>query len=299
MSPARGLPFELHGTLPALHQPVLLVQLTGWIDASGAANAAMEHITRVTDAKELLTFDGDTFIDYRARRPVMELREGVNTRIVWGAPGLRVGTDSKGKDVLLLSGPEPDTAWRFFARTVGELAAELGVTKMIALGAYPYGAPHTRPVGLSSTTPSETLAKRLRHSRNSLDAPAGVAAVLEHELHGRGIEAMGFWAQIPHYVSTMPFPAGSAALIEAVEAEAGLALDAMPLVKEAVTQRERLDQLVSSNPEHAEMLGKLEQAYDAMHSPAAIDIASNLPSADQLAAEVEQFLRDQQPGETQ
>jgi hypothetical protein len=259
----------------------------------------MEHITRVTDAKELLTFDGDTFIDYRARRPVMELREGVNTRIVWGAPGLRVGTDSKGKDVLLLSGPEPDTAWRFFARTVGELAAELGVTKMIALGAYPYGAPHTRPVGLSSTTPSETLAKRLRHSRNSLDAPAGVAAVLEHELHGRGIEAMGFWAQIPHYVSTMPFPAGSAALVEAVEAEAGLALDAMPLVKEAVTQRERLDQLVSSNPEHAEMLGKLEQAYDAMHSPAAIDIASNLPSADQLAAEVEQFLRDQQPGETQ
>jgi predicted ATP-grasp superfamily ATP-dependent carboligase len=278
---------------------VLLVQLTGWIDASGAANAAMEHITRVTDAKELLTFDGDTFIDYRARRPVMELREGVNTRIVWGAPGLRVGTDSKGKEVLLLSGPEPDTAWRFFARTVGELAAELGVTKMIALGAYPYGAPHTRPVGLSSTTPSETLAKRLRHSRNSLDAPAGVAAVLEHELHGRGIEAMGFWAQIPHYVSTMPFPAGSAALVEAVEAEAGLALDAMPLVKEAVTQRERLDQLVSSNPEHAEMLGKLEQAYDAMHSPAAIDIASNLPSADQLAAEVEQFLRDQQPGETQ
>lgn len=299
MSPAGGLPFELHGTLPALHQPVLLVQLTGWIDASGAANAAMEHITRVTDAKELLTFDGDTFIDYRARRPVMELREGVNTRIVWGAPGLRVGTDGKGKDVLLLSGPEPDTAWRFFARTVGELATELGVTKMIALGAYPYGAPHTRPVGLSSTTPSETLAKRLRHSRNSLDAPAGVAAVLEHELHGRGIEAMGFWAQIPHYVSTMPYPAGSAALIEAVEAEAGLAIDAMPLVKEAVTQRERLDQLVASNPEHAEMLGKLEQAYDAMHSPAAIDIASNLPSADQLAAEVEQFLRDQQPGETQ
>lgn len=299
MSPGGGLPFELHGVLPALHQPVLVVQLTGWIDASGAANAAMEHITRVTDAKELLTFDGDTFIDYRARRPVMELREGVNTRIVWGAPGMRVGTDGKGKDVVLLTGPEPDTAWRFFARTVGELATELGVTKMIALGAYPYGAPHTRPVGLSSTTPSETLARRLRHSRNSLDAPAGVAAVLEHELHGRGIEAMGFWAQIPHYVATMAYPAGTAALIEAVSAEAGLVLDTTTVVKEALTQRERLDQLVASNPEHAEMLSKLEEAYDTMHSPAAIDIASNLPSADQLAAEVEQFLRDQQTGGTQ
>lgn len=299
MNPTGGLPFELHSPLPALSDPVLLVQFTGWIDASGAANAAMDHIAAAIDAKELLTFDGDTFIDYRARRPVMELRDGVNTRIVWGAPVMRVGADAKGKDIVLLSGPEPDTAWRFFARTVGELAMELGVTKMVALGAYPYGAPHTRPVGLSTTTPDESISRRLRHSRNSLDAPAGVAAVLEHELHGRGIEAMGFWAQIPHYVATMAYPAGTAALIEAVSAEAGLVLDTTTVVKEALTQRERLDQLVASNPEHAEMLSKLEEAYDTMHSPAAIDIASNLPSADQLAAEVEQFLRDQQTGGTQ
>ena len=299
MSPAGGLPFELHGTLPALHQPVLLVQLTGWIDASGAANAAMEHITRVTDSKELLTFDGDTFIDYRARRPVMELREGVNTRIVWGAPGLRVGTDGDGKDVVILSGPEPDTAWRFFARTVGELAAELGVTKMIALGAYPYGAPHTRPVGLSSTTPSETIAKRLRHARNSLDAPAGVAAVLEHELHGRGIEAMGFWAQIPHYVATMQFSAASIALIDAVRGETGLVIDTTLLLEEAVSQRERLDNLIGGNPEPAEMISKLEQAYDAAFRPSAPQIATDLPSAEQLAEEIEKFLREQQSGDQQ
>ena len=293
-----GLPFTVNGALPALESPVLVVQLTGWIDASAAAAGAMVSILRQLDAQELITFDGDTFVDYRARRPVMELRDGVNTRIVWSVPEMRVGRDANGRDVLLLSGPEPDTAWHLFARTVGELASELGVTKMIGLGAYPFGAPHTRPIGVTATTPDADVARRLGFVRNTLDAPAGVAAVLEHELMNRGIESMGFWAQIPHYVAGMAFAAGSAALVGAVAKETGLALDVSELAAESLTQRERLDQLVGSNPDHVDMLQKMEAAYDAMHSPAAIDIVSDLPSADQLAAEVEQFLRDQQTGGT-
>lgn len=294
-----GLPFSVNGTLPSLDEPVLLVQLTGWIDASAAAASAMETVSKATVARELIVFDADTFIDYRARRPVMELREGVSTRIVWATPEMRVGRDEKGKDLLLLLGPEPDTAWRFFARTVADIATELGVRKMVGLGAYPFAAPHTRPVGITATTPDPDVSARLPFVRNSLDAPAGVASVLEHELHGRGIETMTFWAQIPHYVATMPYPAGSAALIEAVCAEAGLALDTGDLPREATTQRERLDQLVRSNPEHLEMLSKMEAAYDALRTQTAIDIASDLPSAEQLAAEVEQFLREQGQGGTQ
>ncbi|MFM8553353.1 MAG: proteasome assembly chaperone family protein [Acidimicrobiales bacterium] len=298
MSPAGGLPFTVNGRLPELNEPVLLVNLTGWIDASGAAAVAMENISRAAGTTELITFDADTFIDYRARRPVMELREGVNTRIVWATPEMRVGRDEKGKDILVLTGPEPDSAWRFFARTVGDIATEMGVRKMVGLGAYPFAAPHTRPVGITATTPDRDVSARLPFVRNSLDAPAGVAAVLEHEMHGRGIEAMVFWAQIPHYVATMPYPAGSAALIEAVCAEAGLTLDTGDLPREASAQRERLDQLVRSNPEHVEMLSKMEAAYDAIRTQTAIDIASDLPSAEQLAAEVEQFLREQGPGGT-
>ncbi|MEY4366302.1 MAG: hypothetical protein RLZZ305_1646 [Actinomycetota bacterium] len=299
MTPGGGLPFTVDGRLPDLHEPVLLVNLTGWIDASAAASTAMDTVAKVTGATTLITFDADTFIDYRARRPVMELREGVNTRIVWGTPEIRVGRDARGKDLLILTGPEPDAAWRFFARTVGDLATEMGVSKMVGLGAYPFAAPHTRPVGITATTPNRDVSARLPFVRNSLDAPAGVAAVLEHEMHSRGIEAMVFWAQVPHYVATMPYPAGSAALIEAVCAEAGLALDTGDLPKEASAQRERLDQLVRSNPEHVEMLSKMEAAYDAIRTQTAIDIASDLPSAEQLAAEVEQFLREQGPGGTQ
>jgi predicted ATP-grasp superfamily ATP-dependent carboligase len=292
------LPFTVKGQLPTLDSPVLIVMLNGWIDASGAANAAMEHLKNAIVSRDLITFDGDAFIDYRARRPMMELREGVNTRIVWSCPEMRVGNDEDGNDVLLLTGPEPDTAWQHFARTVAGLAQQLGVEKMIGMGAYPYGAPHTRAVGLSTTSPDADIAARLSFTKNSVDVPAGVEAILEHALHDIGIPAMGMWAQIPHYVASMAYPAASAALVEAICLEAGLTLDTSALRREAGVQRERLDQLVSSNPEHAEMLGKLEIAYDEIHGirSSTTNDGAVIPSVDELAAEVEQFLRDQQPG---
>lgn len=126
--------YELHGELPSLDRPVLVVHLHGWIDASGAAAAAMAALDSACNTTTLATFDGDTFIDYRARRPTMELREGVNTRLVWNDIELKVGADSRGHPVLTLTGPEPDSQWRAFAGAVTQLALQLGVYQMVALG---------------------------------------------------------------------------------------------------------------------------------------------------------------------
>jgi hypothetical protein len=293
-----GLPFTVKGTLPDLKDPTLIVMLSGWIDASGAASSAMSHIITESAARSLIEFDADTFIDFRARRPFMELREGVNTRIAWNLPELQVGTDDNERDVLLLTGPEPDIAWNAFAEAVAGLAKQLNVSKCIGLGAYPFGAPHTRSVGLTATSPDPSIIDRLTLSKNSLDAPAGVEAIIEHAMHRIGIPAFCLWAQIPHYVSSMAYPAASAALIDALCLETGLSYDTASLRQEAVVQRERLDQLVSNNPDHAEMLGKLEEAYDALHGVGSgeQDSPLEIPSVEDLAAEVEQFLRDQQPG---
>ena len=298
MIPSGASPYTVQGELPLLDSPTLIIMMSGWIDASGAAAGAMQHLINATASRDLIHFDGDTFVDYRARRPLMELREGVNTRIVWSVPEMRVGTDDDGRDVLLLTGAEPDMAWHHFANTVATLATQLGVKIAIGMGAYPFGAPHTRPVGLSATSPDAAIAERLSLTRSTVDVPAGVEAILEHSLSGAGITAIGLWAQIPHYVSTMAYPAASAALVEAACLEAGLTIDTSALRKESGVQRERLDQLVSGNPEHAEMLGKLEAAYDAEHGSfgAMKPDDAAIPTVDEIAAEVEQFLRDQQTG---
>ena len=193
---------------PELRDPVLVVMLQGWIDASGAAMAAMTALESETKARTIARFDRDTFIDYRARRPIMELRDGVNSRLVWPEIELRAGLDGGGNDVLLLTGHEPDSAWTRFADAVGALAADLGVRMMVGLGAYPYAAPHTRPPRLSCSAPDEQILESLDFLKSSVDVPAGMEAVLEHAFHGRGIPALGIWAQVPHYVSGMSYPGG-------------------------------------------------------------------------------------------
>ncbi len=291
--------YDLHGELPKLDRPVLVVSLHGWIDASGAAAAAMAAIEDECKSVPLATFDSDVFIDYRARRPMMELRDGVNTRLVWSEIELKVGEDAAGHPVLTLTGPEPDSQWKAFARAVTELALRLDVYQMVALGAYPFATPHTRTSRLSSSSPSAEVIASVPYLKNSVDVPAGMSALLEHSLTEAGIASLGIWVQVPHYVSAMSYPGASVQLLDGLRHVTGVSVAGLGLTREAEVQRVRIDQLVSGNDEHTEMVHQLEQAYDAV--AAAVDEAdqapplqaSDFPTGDELAAEFERFLRDQ------
>ena len=286
-------PYVLHEPLPSLDTPVMVVMLTGWIDASGAAAAAMTTVQEEWAVRPLATFDGDTFIDYRARRPTMELREGVNVRLVWADIKLHVGQDSEGHDVLTLSGPEPDSQWRKFADVVSTLAVELGVQQMVALGAYPFATPHTREPRLSSSSPSADVVANVPYLKNSVDVPAGMGAVLEHAFTEKGMPALGIWAQVPHYVSAMSYPAATLALLTGLHDVAGLVVDATAIRQETIIQRQRLDQLVAGNDEHRSMVNQLEELYDQAQQQNDLLGTGLIPTGDELAAEFERFLRDQ------
>ena len=281
---------------PQPDSPSLLVMLTGWIDAGGAGAAAMEAIETECHATPIATFDDDVYIDFRARRPTMELREGLNSVLHWSRINVSIGRDQAGHDLVLLTGPEPDMAWHRFSDAVGDLAVELGVTRMFGLGAYPFAAPHTRTPRLSVSTPSQDVLASVRFMRSSVDVPAGVAASIEHAMHARGIPALGIWVQVPHYITSMSYPTSSVALLDALRELADIVIDAAQIRQDAIIQRGRLDKLVTDNPEHMEMLTRLEELYDSAGDPSAQDAGGpvlELRSGDELAAELEQFLRDQ------
>jgi hypothetical protein len=279
---------------PMLHEPVLIVMLTGWIDAAGAAAAAAAALSAECETSPILRFDDDTFIDYRARRPIMELRDGVNTDLVWSTIELRAGRSQSGRDVLVLSGPEPDMAWRRFAGAVADIAEELGVVQMVAFGAYPFATPHTRPSRLSCTSPSTEVLGRVTFARSSVDVPAGMAAALEHALHARKIPTLGIWVQVPHYVAALPYPAASVALLDGLTEFTGIEVAAADLRAAMVPQRQRIDATISDAPEHVAMLEQLEEIYDATTDG---DVGTGpeiqLQSGDDLADEIQRFLRDQ------
>jgi len=287
MSDSYKISSEFDTTLPKLNSSLLIVMLSGWIDASAAAAAAMEMLIIDTNAKTLVTFEADEFIDYRARRPTMELRDGINTKLTWSTPQLLLGYDINSKPVLLLTGPEPDSRWQHFADVVGDLAIDLGVWRMLGIGAYPIATPHTRAVQVSCSSPSANVIASLPYLKSSVDVPAGMEAALEHALAKRNIDALGLWAQVPHYVASMAYPAASAALLGAICDSGGVSLNTSAIRQQATLQRERLDQLVRANPEHA---------FDESHSGNGTITAgfggAPLPSGDEIAAELEQFLRE-------
>jgi hypothetical protein len=278
---------------PRLSSPALVVMLNGWIDAGSAAASAMDVLVNESAARTIVVFDGDTFIDYRARRPVMELRDGVNTKLTWPSIEVRLGRDVAGHDVLLLTGHEPDSAWRLFCDTVAEITLDLGVRMSVGLGAYPYGAPHTRPSRLSITAGSSELATSLPYLKNSVDVPAGVGAALEQRFTTAGVPAVGLWAQVPHYVANLPYPGASVALLGGLREMTGVATEAVALRQEAEAHRKRLDGLIAQNEEHVAMLQQLEQVYDSEASSGEAVPPRQLPTGDEIAAELERYLRDQ------
>jgi hypothetical protein len=290
--------YQMHSPMPALDRPVLIVHLTGWIDASGAAAAALAAVDRGCGGTTLLaTFDADRFIDYRARRPTMEIRDGVNSRLVWSQIELRHGTDAHGRNVVLLTGPEPDMQWRAFGDAVRDLAERLGVDRAVCLGAYPFATPHTRPTQVSCTSPSAELIAALPYDKGSVDVPAGMSSVLEHVLTSDGIPTVGLWARVPHYISAMGYPAASVALLEGLHAVSGVHAPMADLERDAAQQRRRIDQLISGNDDHEAMVRQLEGLYDnalAQAPSSSGDLPVEPPDTDQLMAELERFLRDQE-----
>ncbi|MEP6658824.1 MAG: PAC2 family protein [Acidimicrobiales bacterium] len=284
------LPYVQHHE-PELHSPVLVVALDGWIDAGLGASTAMAALKEQLQPRLVVTFDPDVFIDYRARRPVMHLRDGVNTAITWPSIELFSGQDPTGKDVLLLAGHEPDSEWRRFVEVTTALAIGFGTRLMVGLGAYPIAVPHTRPSLLSVSASTSELVERLGYLHNSLDVPAGVQAAIERAFADEGLPSIGLWAQVAHYASAMPYPMASLALVEGLSSVADLTLSTESLLEASEAQRLRIDELVANNPENVGLVRQLEAQWDTEVSR--MTPGGNLPSGDQLAAELERFLRDQ------
>ncbi|MGH9187214.1 MAG: proteasome assembly chaperone family protein [Acidimicrobiales bacterium] len=287
---------------PDLEAPVVVLALEGWIDAGLGAGRAREALLGQLDTTTVAVFDSDQLLDYRARRPTMHLEEGIVTRLTWPSIELRAASDADGNDLLLLVGVEPDHRWPAFVRSVAGLLLDTGARLAVGLGAYPAAVPHTRPSRLAAAASTPELTHRAGYVLASIEAPAGVQAGIERRLAELGVPAVGLWAQVPHYASAMPYPSAGAALVDGLAELGSLELDTTTLHRHGEEVRRRLDELLAANPEHLGMLHQLEAQWDEAASGAApggqfgaLD-ASTLPSADELAAEVERYLREQGRG---
>lgn len=266
---------------PLLRAPVLVIAFDGWVDAAAAATTAANQVAE--DGEQIATFDMDRLIDYRARRPVLDIVDGDLKSLAWSELAVRYARAGD-RDLLVLTGAEPDFRWRELSDAVYELSVRLGIVESVTLGSLGLAVPHTRPTQITATASRpEVLGPDDQRTEGLLRVPAAAVSVIEMNLRDHGIPTVGFFAQTPHYVTATYAPA-VLALIERLGRHLGVTLPTGSLPGDAASQREQLDRIVEQRPEIKEYVERLEAAYQPGWS---------IPSADELGAEIERFLRRQ------
>jgi hypothetical protein len=260
--------------------PTLIGAFDGWVDAGSAATVALAQL--LDDAPAIATFDTDSLFDYRARRPTLDIVDGRLALLTWPELAIRrVTIDSR--DLLVLAGPEPDDRWQAFSAAVLEIARRVGVVEWVSLGAIPAAVPHTRDVPILGTTsePGRLRGDVQPGPSGLLRVPAAAISVLEMAMAEGGIPAVGYFAQVPHYVSG-PYPAASLKLLRALGRHLDVALPSGDLAEEAQQLRTRLDTATAVEETTRAYVERLEGMVDEQR----------LPSGDDLIGEIERFLRE-------
>lgn len=269
---------------PVLADPVVVAALDGWVDAGDAATDAVALLA--ADATRLAVFDGDALLDRRARRPTLEIRDGRLAGLTWPELVLHHRAIA-GRDLLVLTGPEPDDRWIALADDLVALLRRLGAVGWISLGAIPASVAHTRAVPLLGT---ESHAGLLRGGvrpgpTGRMRVPAAAISVLEMAAAAAGIPAVGYFAQVPHYV-TGAYPPAALALLAALEDHLGIELPRGGLEADAEALRLRLDTAVAADETTRAYVARLEAAVDE----------ARRPEGDDLIGEIERFLRERSAG---
>jgi len=161
------------------------------------------------------------------------------------------------------------------------------VQRLYTIGGYLDYAPHTRSPRLSAVVTHDTLKAALESHDVELtdyEGPTSIQSYLLASCRAHDIEGVSLWGSAPSYVQGA-YPRVTQSMLQLLSQVWNLALN-LDEVEEQVRELEMtLNEQIDSNPELAEYIRRLEQAYDQ-----AEDVQPDL-NTDAIVDEIQQFLR--------
>ena len=277
---------------PELERPVLIAGFTGWNDAADAASVAVGALASSWEARRFGGFDGEEFFDFQTTRPQVKLVDGVTREIEW-PENLLSATEpmleaAGGRGAILLTGPEPNFRWRAFSTAVVDLAQALNVELVVTMGALLADVPHSRPVSVAANSQDTALVESLGLSASRYEGPTGITGILHRACADGGLPSVSFWASVPHYLPAVPSAPAALALLDKLSGLLGMEVDTAELESTAETYQEQVSVAVSQDSDLSSYVRMLEERFDSQEDQG----PRNLPSGDELAQELEGFLRD-------
>jgi proteasome assembly chaperone (PAC2) family protein len=271
---------------PKLDGPILIAGFEGWNDAGDAASSAIEFLRDRWDAAPFAEVDPEDFYDFTATRPRVQFDDDFEREIVWPANTFSSvtlpGTD---RDVVILTGTEPQLRWRTFCAQIIHVAKSLDVRRVVTLGALLAEVPHSRPVSVFGTAYTEDVIAQLGLSPSRYEGPTGIVGVLHAACQAAGLESASLWAAVPTYLPGAPSPKAALALVERTAQLVDASVTTTELEIASASYERQINELVEEDDETAEYVEQLEQRYD--------DDDDDIGDADGLVEQVERFLREQ------
>ena len=298
---------------PALRDPILVAAFRGWNDGGSAATVAAAFLKNRCEAKRFAVIDPDRFVDYQQTRPMVSIEEGQVREITWPETEFfHARLPNSKRDLLLVIGVEPNFRWREFSKAIAELAVETNVALAVTLGGLLADTPHTRAIPVSGAAHDPALLERFDDLEPvRYEGPTGIVGVLHDDLSKAGIPSASLWAAVPHYLGGNPNPTAALALVQALEPLVECELSPTELEKASAEFDRQIARVVEKDAEMRSYVTDLEERLDNGDEydedededddedddddEDVDDITSEtrIPSGDEIAAELQEFLREQ------
>ena len=279
----------------------LIAGLSGFSDAGGTISQVSESIFATFDSKLVVEFSNDELLDYRSRRPVLYFEKD---HIVSYDPlvlGIYLVTDDSGNPFLFLHGYEPDFKWEAFVTALRDVFDLFAVSSLTWVHSIPFPVPHTKPVGVTVTGNRTDLINSLSEWKPSTTVPGNVLHLIEWQMANSGLPLTGFVMLVPHYLGDSEYPLAAITAFQHISTATGLVFRTDPLRDEQARFIRKLDKQVEENQELQRIIASLEQGYlSGEAGPGRPQIQKppvQVPSADEIAAELEDYLANRSRNE--
>lgn len=294
LDPTSLFTWEPHVDQRTLRAETLVVTLGSYVDAGHTQKLLDAHLLEHLPNRLVGRFDADQLLDYAGRRPSILFDRDHYSEYQRPEIQLHLLTDKDGTDFFLLNGPEPALQWERMAASVQHVIEQLDVRRTVLLQSMPAPAPHTRPVAVTRYASDSELVADEAPVLGTFELRASFTGVLTVRLGEAGRAAIGLVAHVPHYIADNDCPAAAGALVAALRDTAHLAVPVADFDVPAGIVRAQIDNQVAQSEELTEMVGALERGYDQFAEERHLRNVENsqLPSADEIGHQFEQFLAD-------
>ncbi|HHV20497.1 MAG TPA: PAC2 family protein [Propionibacterium sp.] len=291
LDPVRLFEFDPHVDRRTVRARTLLVTL-GSRDPGRTQGIISQHLLNTLPNYRLGGVDADQVLDYGALRPGIGFERDHFTGYRTPSIDLHHVTDAEGKSFLMLAGPEPSLQWERLVGTVDYLIDQFDITETVIVQGVPAPAPHTRPLHVSRYAGGPDLVPAEESVPMSFEMGATFTSVLALRLGEHGRSVTGLVAHVPHYLAQAEVPGAAIALLDRLAGHSGLALPLGGLPAAAQILSQRVAAEVQESEDAQEMVARLEAQYDHyMTQRSLTQDADAVPTADEIGAEVEDFLR--------